>query len=443
MLHFFFGIPRLILIAAPLTFLLLGAHPIKADALAVGAYILPHIALSALANSKLSRRFRHSFWGAVYELSIAPFVAGVTLLALLNPKLGKFNVTEKGENADRARFDFRYGGGTLALLLLSVIGLGIAFPLRLLWYCAHPGDPSQLDSIVLNSLWALANLILLVATACAALEQPQQRRAPRLKRRYCCELITDEESDPISCETVDISESGVRVRLDALVPLPAYCRLVLKSGTAFVNLQAERVTYDWAQRRTGRSFAVADFSLSAQNVQASFKFNGLDPLAHRQLIELLFTADGCWNEQEYDEDRLLTSFWHLLTTFWRATRSRRANLSPAPTLKGTWPAWVGETPCTCTAISGAHAIVARSNSSSVKSEGSGKLGSAFTIEVTPGRKLTVPLGVSSASAGQQRLDFVWNSSNQERDFWQALYGKLADEPPARFSMVQRLLADLR
>ena len=51
MLHFFFGIPRLILILAPLAFAYLGLHPIRADALAVIAYILPHVVLSQTSSS--------------------------------------------------------------------------------------------------------------------------------------------------------------------------------------------------------------------------------------------------------------------------------------------------------------------------------------------------------------------------------------------------------
>jgi cellulose synthase (UDP-forming) len=129
MLHFFFGIPRLVLIVAPLTYLLFGAHPIKADAVAVLAYIFPHIGLSTIANSTISREFRHSFWSGVYEISIAPFVAGVTLLALVNPKSGKFNVTDKGKNVDHARFDLRSVRFTVALIVLCGIALVIALPI--------------------------------------------------------------------------------------------------------------------------------------------------------------------------------------------------------------------------------------------------------------------------------------------------------------------------
>ena len=108
----------------------------------------------------------------------------MTLLAILNPSLGKFNVTDKGTNLDRAQYDFRTSWFTLVLLGLSVVGLMVAFPLRLLFFVWQGGHPSELDSILINSAWVVANLFTLVAAACVAYEQPQQRKAPRVKRDF-------------------------------------------------------------------------------------------------------------------------------------------------------------------------------------------------------------------------------------------------------------------
>src|SRR5262249_23140926 len=75
MLHFFFGLPRLIMIAAPLFFLLFGPRSSRPAALAVVAYILPQMGLTTTGNALISERFRPSFWGGVYEVSIAPYTA--------------------------------------------------------------------------------------------------------------------------------------------------------------------------------------------------------------------------------------------------------------------------------------------------------------------------------------------------------------------------------
>src|SRR5262245_40505809 len=194
MLHFFFGLPRLIMILGPLSFLLFGIHPIKADVPAVIAYILPHIGLSMIANSTISKSYRHSFSAGVYEVAIAPYTAAVTLLALVNPKLGKFNVTDKGTHRDAARFDYVTSWPTLALLGLSTFGLMIAFPVRLLVFGRYGVDSGELDAILINSVWAVANFISLLAAACVAYEQPQKRAVPRVRRLYPCSLLLDEKT---------------------------------------------------------------------------------------------------------------------------------------------------------------------------------------------------------------------------------------------------------
>ena len=313
MAHFFFGIPRLIMILAPLSFLLLGAHPLKADALAVIAYILPHVGLSAIANSILSKQHRHSFWAGVYEVSIAHYTAGVTLLALLNPRLGKFNVTDKGSLSDRASFDFATSRATLVLIAFSVAALAVAFPLRLILFAMAPVDPSELDAIMINSLWALANLITLVAAACVAFQQPQQREVPRVRRDFRCEVTAGLCS--IGARTWDLSESGARVVLDRSTSFPERCQVAIRDGDVCFEAQAERVRCDW--NRSGR-------------MEVALRFIDVDAASHRTLVELIFCGDNSWTAQSYPADNLARSFWYLLTTFWRVARQRTAQAPEAP-----------------------------------------------------------------------------------------------------------------
>ncbi|MGS0755464.1 hypothetical protein ACVBEH_12705, partial [Roseateles sp. GG27B] len=107
MLHFFYGLPRLVFMTAPLAYLLFGAQMFQAPGGMVLAYALPHILLSITANSRLQGRFRHSFWNEVYETVLAWYIAWPVLLALINPKLGSFNVTAKGGVIAKGYFDWR------------------------------------------------------------------------------------------------------------------------------------------------------------------------------------------------------------------------------------------------------------------------------------------------------------------------------------------------
>ena len=105
MLHFFYGLPRVVFMTAPLSYLFFEAHIINAGALLIAIYALPHIAHSSLTNSRIQGPYRHSFWAEVYETVLATYILGPTLLALINPKLGSFNVTAKGGMNEQEYFD--------------------------------------------------------------------------------------------------------------------------------------------------------------------------------------------------------------------------------------------------------------------------------------------------------------------------------------------------
>lgn len=403
MIHFFFGIPRLIMILAPLTYLLLGAHPIKANALAVIAYILPHIGLCTIANSIISKNFRHSFWAGVYEVSIAPYTAGVTLLALVNPKLGKFNVTDKGANLDQARYDFQTSWFTLVLVGLSALGLMVAFPLRLALFIHHGSDTSELDSILINSAWAIANLITLIAAACVAFEQPQQRQAPRVKRDFPCELLY--ENERIMARTCDLSESGVQVVLDRPTAVPEECQILITSDDGVqAQVRASRMRCDWS---------------TSGSVAAAFAFVDLDAVTHQQLVQLIFSGDQSWSRQSYAKDQPLRSFWYLLTTFWRVTKPRKPLSRQAPRLHGRWRAWYRGVMCKCLSVSGTGALIQfQAEVSGLKESGH------FRLEIQPDRFLDVESANLSPVVGKPHrwaLKFQWTEISAQKAFWEGLY----------------------
>jgi cellulose synthase (UDP-forming) len=122
MMHFFYGIPRLVFLTAPLSYLFFGAHVIQAAAGTIAIYALPHMMHASITNSRMQRSFRHSFWAEVYESVLASYITAPTLLALINPKLGKFNVTAKGGQIEKNYFDWAISRPYLFLLLLNLLG---------------------------------------------------------------------------------------------------------------------------------------------------------------------------------------------------------------------------------------------------------------------------------------------------------------------------------
>ncbi|WP_039736548.1 UDP-forming cellulose synthase catalytic subunit, partial [Komagataeibacter intermedius] len=96
MSHFLFAIPRLTFLVSPLAFLFLGQNIIAASPLAISVYALPHIFHSVVTLSRIEGRWRYSFWSEIYETSLALFLVRITIVTLLQPHKGKFNVTDKG-----------------------------------------------------------------------------------------------------------------------------------------------------------------------------------------------------------------------------------------------------------------------------------------------------------------------------------------------------------
>lgn len=206
MLHFFSGIPRLIFLTSPLTYLYFELHIINASAVTLAAYALPHLVQSSIANSHLQGRFRHSFWNEAYEAVLSWYIALPTTVALINPRLGKFNVTAKGGLVEHDFFDWRISAPYLVLVLLNIIGALIAIPRLLFW------NSFEADTVVINLIWTLFNLTLLGAVLGVAAETRQVRGAHRVIKSEPAMLIMA-DGRRVGCETEDFSMGGVGVRV--------------------------------------------------------------------------------------------------------------------------------------------------------------------------------------------------------------------------------------
>ena len=216
--HFFFGFPRLMYAVAPTLFLLFGINSVRGLGLETLFYALPHIILSMQTNHIPYKHVRFSFWNEIYEFAMS-FQAGiVTLLAMINPKLGSFNVTDKGLTVTKRNFDLesiRY-----LVILGAITGASLlAVPF---WLILSPRDT---EAVLINTLWCSFNLLLVVAACLAAFEPPQLRRAHRLPRQLTAIIHSDNSS--WTGKTLNVSESGTLVLLDVWPNIPDQVRVEL------------------------------------------------------------------------------------------------------------------------------------------------------------------------------------------------------------------------
>lgn len=305
MMHFLFGIPRLVYVLAPLTYLLFGARPIHADPFEVFSYAIPHILMAGLTNSLVFRGFRHSFWAEVYEMSIAWHTAKVTILTMISPRDHKFNVTAKGEGTlDRAEFDWRNARPNVVLFAVSLLGL-LAAPIRLYY------APLEKNTILLNSGWTVFNMMILLSAIMVAVEQRQLRRSYRLDRTLPGVILL-ESGVWLPIQTQDISETGCRFECPGLTQTVNVRRLkVFGKNGAGITLGADQVFQDIQQ--TGSTMGV--------------QFHTMTDAQNQALIQVLFSAADSWINFESEQDKFSKGFFELWKTpfrvLWTLVRQAR------------------------------------------------------------------------------------------------------------------------
>ncbi len=269
MLHFFYGLPRLVFLTAPLAYLIFGAQIFHASAMMITAYVLPHIFHASLTNSRIQGRFRHSFWNEVYESVLAWYIMRPVLVALINPKVGGFNVTDKGGIIEKDYFDWKLARPYIVLLALNLVG--IIFGVVNLFI----GDPNAAITIVINLGWTLYNVIMTSAAVAVASESRQVRTEPRVHAELPVRLSLPDGRE-IDCTTLDFSQSGVGVRLpDGLT--------LTKDMELHVTLH-----------RQGQACVLPARVMFARGNMAGMRFKELTLRQQSDMVRLTFSRADTW-----------------------------------------------------------------------------------------------------------------------------------------------------
>ncbi len=303
--HFFYGFPRLMYAIAPTLFLLFSINPIQGLGSETLAYALPHILLALNANYITYKFVRFSFWNEVYEFVMA-FQAGyVTFMALINPKLGSFNVTDKGLTVTKRYFDWESVRGLLVVTILVVASL-LAVPF---WLILRPEDS---EAVLVNAMWCVFNLILLLASLLVAFEQPQLRKTHRLQRRLRAVIYTQDKS--WTGQTLNVSESGALIALDSWPNLPDEVEVELIGdfgARAFLNARIIRGT-----------------PISETETHLVIDFINLTKIQLDALAVVIYSDVKEWYSQNRDYvDQPFGSFKFLATSLTRALREFQPEIS--------------------------------------------------------------------------------------------------------------------
>lgn len=299
--HFFFGFPRLAYAIIPTLYLLFGINPIKGLGLETLYYALPHILLALNANYIIYKHVRHSFWNEIYEFAMAYQAGIVTLLAMINPKLGSFNVTDKGQMVTKRSFDWQ-SSRVLVIVSLLVIASLIAVPF---WLFLRP---EETEAVLVNAFWSIFNLVLLTAAVLVAFEQPQLRRSHRLERKLNTTIHSHDQS--WTGKTLDISETGAQIVLDSWINIPDEVQLEIHG--------------DFDKRVLLNAYVVRGIPLNESQMVLVVDFINIDRTQEDALALVLYSDVKEWYGQRREEvDDPLGSLAFLATGLGRAFRETK------------------------------------------------------------------------------------------------------------------------
>lgn len=206
MLSFQFALPRVAFLTAPLAYLLFNLNIIHSSASLIFAYMLPHLFLCIYVNSRVNGRFRYSFWGEIYDLVLAFHLVLPTVITLIFPKRGKFNVTDKGALLDVGYFDFSIVRPHLIIAVLLAAGV-VAGIVRAVGHDYFGVDPMV---IALNVGWGVYSLIFLLAAIAVARETRQTRKTIRIDVNVPV-VIHYASGISSRSHTLDLSMGGCRI----------------------------------------------------------------------------------------------------------------------------------------------------------------------------------------------------------------------------------------
>ncbi len=263
MFHFLFPLPRFVFLTAPLAFLLFGENIIAASPLAIVAYAGPHIVHSVITASRVQRTVRHSFWSEIYESVLTIYLLPVTLATILDPRRGRFNVTDKGGTLQEGFFDLRAVGPNMVLAGFLIIGLMFG----IYGLAANPPASLEFQAYALNIVWATLTLLTVLAGLAVGRERRQVRERARIGAEIGAAIVLP-DGRRIAGISEDLSLGGAALSMERPPGLEEdqLVTVEFQVGSESVGVPAEVLR--WQDGRAQLRFVPQDLRDEGQIVRA-------------------------------------------------------------------------------------------------------------------------------------------------------------------------------
>lgn len=305
MLYYQFALPRIAFLTAPLAYLLFNLNIIHSSATLVFAYALPHLFLAVFVNSRLNGRFRYSFWGEIYDIVLAFHIVLPTVVTMLFPKRGKFNVTDKGGLLNVGYFDF----SVVRLHLIIAVLLAAGVVAGIVRACAHDYFGVDPRVIALNVGWGLYSLIFLLAAIAVARETRQTRKTIRIDVDIPV-LIHYASGITSRSQTADLSMGG--------------CRIVVPDD----RHQSDEIEEIELLLQSG-AIAIPVSIIASDAEYIRLMFDDIPLSRRRELVRVVLSRADAWIHPPKPQDNpfrsMLTIVRCVFDLFWLTWTSRREN----------------------------------------------------------------------------------------------------------------------
>ncbi len=172
MVFWFFPIPRLIFMIAPLLYIFLDVKIFVSSLDETLAYTLSYMSVNMLMQSYLYGQVRWPWMSELYEYVQGVFLIKAIVSVVVSPHKPTFNVTSKGISLDNDHLS-ELAWPFVAVFVLLCIGVGTAA-----WrYLFEPGVTSLM---LVVGIWTSFNLVLAGVSLGVVAERAQTERHPRL-----------------------------------------------------------------------------------------------------------------------------------------------------------------------------------------------------------------------------------------------------------------------
>jgi len=303
---FLYALPRVIFLGSPLIYLFFSQTLIAASPLAIAVYALPHLAHSVATSARVNRNWRYSFWSELYETTLALFLVRVTIVTLLFPRRGKFNVTEKGGLLERSYLDW-------AAIYPNVVFAGIlgcGFLIGVWRLVLQTNSVIVVNALWMNLIWISISLVIVLASISVGRETRQLRHNPRVTARLPL-LLRFEDGRLITGQSTNLSRGGLEfVSLEPFGPVDP--------GQAVQVLAADGT----------QTMAIPAQTIRMRDTHAlTLRWTDKTLLQEAQIIRLVFGRPDAWtNWARYAPDRLGRSIWLVLASIRSLFRAHKKPL---------------------------------------------------------------------------------------------------------------------